>query len=545
MIAPQASRALHQFVDDELLRAPLLFDQLIEGTTDHARRSLPELANFQRAATVDLMQALQSHRVRMSEYFLHSLREQTTTELSRQKPPLAPASPKPLALALSLSLSLVDEQEVALDVQLSHTIEAIKSVADYELRELQTFVSALVGDMEMSRDHNPFRAETFARALWAASQALPLSRGHQVNFMQHAAATLAQLLRTSYSATTARLESMGIEPAAYRTLILPAGSRSRHGRMGESSVSPDMRGMRDSMPANFDARGKAEPAPRSTRHSSLDTTSPSQQRADRQTIELVSRLFEAMLDDDRVANDVSLLISRLQGPAMRLALRDTTLFDHDRHPLWKFINRTVYASQMTPDFGDPERLQLLKMVKATIDQVAGENDQTTRLYRWAHERLEAWLQKRLARRLTAVASQLGALQKLEEKMMGGHSAPITLHGTLDVPQLDTVPGALMEEGATVRAALTDGEDWLEQLVVGDWVRVFLQGRWVHAQLLWSGERREILLFGDGGSDTTWAIRRGALLMMHGNRLLKDLKQRAIVATAAARVQEQLTADSTS
>ena len=545
MIAPQASRALHQFVDDELLRAPLLFDQLIEGTTDHARRSLPELANFQRAATVDLMQALQSHRVRMSEYFLHSLREQTTTELSRQKPPLAPASPKPLALALSLSLSLVDEQEVALDVQLSHTIEAIKSVADYELRELQTFVSALVGDMEMSRDHNPFRAETFARALWAASQALPLSRGHQVNFMQHAAATLAQLLRTSYSATTARLESMGIEPAAYRTLILPAGSRSRHGRMGESSVSPDMRGMRDSMPANFDARGKAEPAPRSTRHSSLDTTSPSQQRADRQTIELVSRLFEAMLDDDRVANDVSLLISRLQGPAMRLALRDTTLFDHDRHPLWKFINRTVYASQMTPDFGDPERLQLLKMVKATIDQVAGENDQTTRLYRWAHERLEAWLQKRLARRLTAVASQLGALQKLEEKMMGGHSAPITLHGTLDVPQLDTVPGALMEESATVRAALTDGEDWLEQLVVGDWVRVFLQGRWVHAQLLWSGERREILLFGDGGSDTTWAIRRGALLMMHGNRLLKDLKQRAIVATAAARVQEQLTADSTS
>ena len=545
MIAPQASRALHQFVDDELLRAPLLFDQLIEGTIDHARRSLPELANFQRAATVDLMQALQSHRVRMSEYFLHSLREQTTTELSRQKPPLAPASPKPLALALSLSLSLVDEQEVALDVQLSHTIEAIKSVADYELRELQTFVSALVGDMEMSRDHNPFRAETFARALWAASQALPLSRGHQVNFMQHAAATLAQLLRTSYSATTARLESMGIEPAAYRTLILPAGSRSRHGRMGESSVSPDMRGMRDSMPANFDARGKAEPAPRSTRHSSLDTTSPSQQRADRQTIELVSRLFEAMLDDDRVANDVSLLISRLQGPAMRLALRDTTLFDHDRHPLWKFINRTVYASQMTPDFGDPERLQLLKMVKATIDQVAGENDQTTRLYRWAHERLEAWLQKRLARRLTAVASQLGALQKLEEKMMGGHSAPITLHGTLDVPQLDTVPGALMEESATVRAALTDGEDWLEQLVVGDWVRVFLQGRWVHAQLLWSGERREILLFGDGGSDTTWAIRRGALLMMHGNRLLKDLKQRAIVATAAARVQEQLTADSTS
>ena len=166
------------------------------------------------------MQALQAQRVRMSEYFLHSLRDQTTTELSRQTPrhtPPAVVRHLTLALAPSPSLSLVDEQEVALDVQLSHTIEAIKSVADYELRELQTFVSALVGDMEMSRDHNPFRAETFARALWAASQALPLSRGHQVNFMQHAAPSLAQLLRTSYAATTARLESMGIEPKSYWT----------------------------------------------------------------------------------------------------------------------------------------------------------------------------------------------------------------------------------------------------------------------------------------------------------------------------------------
>jgi len=300
--------------------------------------------------------------------------------------------------------------------------------------------------------------------------------------------------------------------------------------------------MRDSMPANFDAQPRGAPPHRSSRNSPLDSVSPSQNRADRQTIELVSRLFEAMLDDDRVANDISLLISRLQGPSMRLALRDRTLFDHDRHPLWRFINRLVYASEMTPDFGDPERLQLLKMAKSTIDQLAGETEQTTRLYRWALERLEAYLQKRLSRRLTAVASQLGALQKLEEKMMAGHAMPTTLHGTLDVPQLDTVPGALMDEVASVRSALMDGEEWLEQLEVGDWVRVFMQGGWVHAQLLWAGNRREILLFGDGGSDTTWAVRRGALLMMHGNRLMKDLKQRAIVATAATRVQEQLAAE---
>ena len=373
-----------QFVEDELLRAPLLFDQLIEGTIDHARQDLPALASFQRSATVDLMQALQTQRTRMGEYFMHSLREQTTAELSRQAPRHTPAAARPL------SLSLVDEEEVALDVQLSHTMEAIKGIAEYELRELQTFVSALMGDMEMSRDHNPFRAETFARALWAASQALPMSRGHQVSFMQHAATPLAQLLRTAYAASTSRIEAMGIEPAAYRTLILPAGSRSRHGRMGESSIAPDMRGMRDSMPANFNAEPRG--GHRVSRHSPLEPPPQPTQRGDRQAIELVSRLFEAMLDDDRVANDVSLLISRLQGPSMRLALRDSGLFDHDRHPLWRFINRLVYASEMTPDFADPERLQLVKTAKTIIDQLAGESEQTSKLYRWAHERLEAYLQ---------------------------------------------------------------------------------------------------------------------------------------------------------
>jgi hypothetical protein len=69
--------------------------------------------------------------------------------------------------------------------------------------------------------------------------------------------------------------------------------------------------------------------------------------------------------------------------------------------------------------------------------------------------------------------------------------------------------------------------------------MFLQGRWVQPQLLWPGERREVWLFGDGASDATWAVRRGALLLMHRQALLKGLKPRSIVGSAAARVQAQI------
>jgi hypothetical protein len=230
MAALQVSRALLQFVEDEMLRAPLLFDQLVDGATEHARQSLPGMTAVQRTAVADLMEALPKHHARMCEYFVRSLREQVQAELQREAPR---AGAKP---ARHQTLALVDEEEVALDVQLSQSIEAIKSVAEYELRELQTFTAALVGDMDMARDHNPFRAETFARALWAASQAMPLSRGLQVSFMRHASTPLAQLLRKTYAASTSRLESMGVEPASYRTLILPAGSR--RGRSGESTFAP-------------------------------------------------------------------------------------------------------------------------------------------------------------------------------------------------------------------------------------------------------------------------------------------------------------------
>lgn len=556
MAALQVSRALLQFVEDEMLRAPLLFDQLVDGALEHARNSLPGMSAVQRTAVANLMEALPKHQSRMGDYFVRSLREQVSAEMQREVPRADARPGKPQALAL------VDEEEVALDVQLSHSIEAIKSVAEYELRELQTFTAALVGDMDMARDHNPFRAETFARAVWAASQALPMSRGLQVSFMRYASTPLAQLLRKTYAASTSRLEAMGVEPAAYRTLILPAGSR--RGRSGETTYSPDLHRMRETMPAPLDmpldgpisyqgqppapapARSSGSAGPRS-RHATLvpphehwtEVARQTPHRADRQAIELVSRLFDAMLMDERVPQDVGLLISRLHGPAMRLALRDPSLLDKGEHPLWKFVNRLGFTAEMSPDAADPERLQLLKVAQGTIDQLASEPEQNTGLYRWALEHLDNFLGKRLTRRLASLASQIGALQKLEDKLCAGSAVPSTMHGTLDVPQLDTVPAQLMDDYATAPDAPAQAEDWLARLRPGDWVRVFLQGRWVQAQALWPGERREIWLLGDGGSDATWAVRRSALITLHAKGLLKTLKQRSIVGAAATRVQEQV------
>ena len=142
----------------------------------------------------------------------------------------------------------VDEDEIAADVETSHAIEAIKSIAEHELRELATYTSALAGDPDVSRDHNLFRAETFARGMWDAVQLLPLGKGYQARLMRFASNPMAQVLRKVYAGACARLESAGVVPALHRTLILPAGARTS--RPSESWIggSPTLHQLRATIP---------------------------------------------------------------------------------------------------------------------------------------------------------------------------------------------------------------------------------------------------------------------------------------------------------
>ena len=115
MALPPVSPLFRQYVDDEMLRAPLVFDQLLDAVLDEVRRGLSGMVSTQRTAVADLMQALQTQRVRMGDYFMHSLREQVQVDMNRQPakgskaPEKTPEKPR--------SLSLVDEDEVAIDVE--------------------------------------------------------------------------------------------------------------------------------------------------------------------------------------------------------------------------------------------------------------------------------------------------------------------------------------------------------------------------------------------------------------------------------------------
>ena len=585
MALTRASAALRQFIDDELLQAPMLFDMVVEGTVTATQNAFPRMGSYERSHAVELLDALRHQRHRMGQRFVQALNE--AVDPSSARPGFGKLATGLLSLdqATPAMLSLVDESSIALDVELSRAIQAIRGIAEAELRELDTYTAAIAGDMEMAGEHNPFGPETMARALWEASQALTLSRGHQVAFMRHAGDPLAHVLKRNYAAGAARLEALGIEPARYGTMIRPSGSRRGSiGSNGFSNAAPDFHQMLESMPVPLDAPGgsvghdtpyrtaasgtspasaataytsAAVPARRppsvvhggpgaSLRQSELaDLSSKTASRVDRQAIELVSRIFGALAEEPRMPADIKMLLSRLHGPAMRMTLRDGSVLDQDRHALWSFINRLAYHAEMMPDGGDPERTRLLRLASQLIDQIATAAQQHSHLYDKTLAALDAFLHQKLARRCSAASSQIGALQKLEDKLMRDEAASqfSTLSGIeshpLDLERLDTVPAELIEQMASARKPIDNSRIWLDELAPGTWVRLFLQGRWLQVQLLWPGERRRVWLFGDGASDATFAIQRSALLTLHAEGLAKTLIVRSMVAAAARRVAREL------
>ncbi len=560
--APKPFTIAH-YIEDELLRAPLIWDQLLDAVLDQTlKNKRTSKAHAFRNDDDDLPRLLHENGSYMAAAYLDALKKQAKRALpsaSKRPPKADPVNGR----GKHQVLELVDLDSIALDVELSRVIQAIKDGAEHELRDLQAFLAAVVGDADIEEDHNPLHPAAHGRALRAAAQVMRAPLQQQVGFVRIAASPFAALLRQTYAAACARLEEAGIEPASHRCIVMPDGKRHLQ-ILRDVAYVPDLQRIRDAMPRSARSAQSRERVSRLTRdagksdttarpargashagHSDVSALAREQAQdhraqgmADRQAVELVNRLFKAFPLDERVPPDVREIIVQLRGPAMRLTLRDPSVLDRREHPLWRLIHLFAYQAEMLPKLDDPERLQWLTFGRQTIEELAASPAQKTTSYQAALERIEEFLRQRLTQRCVALAARFQALQATEAGLAATQAGAAAKAAPLDtvlaalLPR--TPPGRPNDEEARVGA-----ETWFNSLVPGQWLRLLLKGTWLHAQLLWQGERRQIVILGDGATDTTWALRRGVLLTMHRHGLVKTLQMRSLVGTAAMRVQEQI------
>ena len=169
---------LAEFVEQELRLAEPLFGGLVDAVLKQWRNEAPSRL----AGDMDALRVLHLHRQDFVRHATQSMIDQT-----QRRTPRAPA---PIAKPGRLELSLVDDDEVTADIEIARVVERANVELEDPLRELRTYTSALVGDVNTARDTNPLRPEVWVRALMAAARSVPISRAMQLGLLRSAAAPL-------------------------------------------------------------------------------------------------------------------------------------------------------------------------------------------------------------------------------------------------------------------------------------------------------------------------------------------------------------------
>jgi len=441
------------FVEDELSRTPALIDRTVAATLSQLQQTskTEPSTRDERLLQAAVFETLQRSSRVFSRVFVDSLRTIVMADRAMPAPPAAVnATPN------SEGFQLLDESRVENDIEISRAVQAIDLNAEWELRELQTFTSALIGQTHVSANSNPLRPAAYAQALWDATcAAAPVTVQRRLLF-RSATGCLAKQLKMAWAGACSRLESQGVEPSIYRTTvhapgsIVNPGAAWRTGPQGLGQLLGRMPAARSgaAAPAGSQAsvaaasaatdgprfslafeevlqrleallREHAEQAPQSAGSARLDVQ-PMAEFAqsllahtsdviDRQIVELLSRLFDSMLCDEQLSAAARAVMARLQVSALRVALTDPEMLHNDNHAVWRLMNRLAQAAQLWPQDADPRAESLLAFSDSLVTDIAAAEQPTAELYVSGLARLEEHLAAQLQAQREAAQRVIDAL----------------------------------------------------------------------------------------------------------------------------------------
>jgi hypothetical protein len=499
---------LQRFVDDELDRSVALIERCNAGTL-HLLRDTRELSGSERAHHFQLVEALQKDGARWQEAFVRALHERVREELAGPAGAVAPSAQPPVGLAGLAGLELMDESRVEEDIEISRAAQLIDGSAEWELRELQTFTSTLIGQLHVTAESNPLRPLVYAGALWQAACAVASAPAQRTTLLRVSAGVMAGLLKMAWAAACTRLEAQGVEPGIYRTVLLTPGSTgagqapavdvTRPGALGglrasmpvgAADLSPPALHATVADPAFEQALQRLEELVRAWPTEAASTISPGlTPRASglpvkarpgaglsrrlgehrgalaahvggahhRQIVELVLRMFETMASDEQLPAQFRPLIARMQVPALRLALSDPALMESHDHPLWQLLDCIGQASAGYSQAGDPRASGLRLFCEAVIDEITHATAPDTALMRRNLVRVQGYLSELLQRQLResqVTALALGQAERrdaLEQKLTQRLSEQVApVRTTPSIRRFITGPWAKVLAEAMVR-----------------------------------------------------------------------------------------------
>lgn len=390
---------MQRFVEDELARSTALVERCVAGSVQLLRDNRDGgLTTGEREHHFALVEALQGGAGRYQTAFLDALREGVLRELDAQH--AGPAGSE--GAAGSGGLELMDESRVEVDIEISRAMQIIDSTAEWELRELQTFTSTLCGQQHVSAESNPLRPLVYATALWKAACAVVTVPAQQAILLRISAGVMAGLLKNAWAAASTRLESQGVEPSIYRTVLLAPGS----------TRAPEFDATQPGVLSSLLARmpGAAVPSPSLLGR----TATPGAGAAvDNRVVELLSRMFALIQADTQLSAVCRAVLARLQVAALRVALHDRGVFESHEHPVWQLMDRIAHASAGHPLPDDTRHAALMAFCDAVAEEISRAPTGEATMFRRGTARVDGFLAEQLQWQQREAAATVEALRRRE------------------------------------------------------------------------------------------------------------------------------------
>ncbi|WP_417565916.1 DUF1631 domain-containing protein [Marinobacter sp.] len=124
-----------------------------------------------------------------------------------------------------------------------------------------------------------------------------------------------------------------------------------------------------------------------------DGRKPALNEVDEDLINLVSMLFEFILDDYNLSAPVQVLISRLQIPILKVVIRDKSFFSQATHPARRLLNSLARAGIGWSSSDEKTKDKLYSQIHNIVQRILNEFDGNIALFETLNQEFEQFLER--------------------------------------------------------------------------------------------------------------------------------------------------------
>ncbi len=421
--------------------------RLAAHTLDRLDDALFELAdkaenNAQQRVYFDAMRDVRLRRAGMET----ALRAQLQEQFERRS-----ASPTPFGRPVGdsssgASLGLVENDELEVTIAVENMVAKAHGLYEDELYALDRRVGHLLGDPELKGARNPFSPETICESVRKASTTLETGLTVQLLVLKLFDRHLVADLQGLYQALNHHLASRNVLPSIQRPnlgrpVVRPTRTTNAPGRGAMTApLEPDVVSLiqelaaatRPGQPVSFTGGGATVALPQMLGALSVLQTGQSpagmegfegfeglqgvqldpgqiaagtvnvlrqlrsegftrgMDQVDDLMLELVTLLFDYVLDDKAIPTALKALIGRLQIPLLKVAILDKALFARKNHPARRLLN-TLAGAAVGWDENRDGNDELFHAVEGVVQRVLKDFDQNVELFSELLTELENFL----------------------------------------------------------------------------------------------------------------------------------------------------------